>query len=115
MLIPFPKELFGQVVERQVEVEDVDPGFAEDAQLAGRRLLGDELSDLVFRQVAGLGDARDLEVSRIGSDVWIEPGAGCCDKVYGDRTAGILLRELIDGALDAGHQRLVGLGQVGRA
>jgi hypothetical protein len=68
-----------------------------------------------LQRLAGLGDARGLEVGGVGSDVGIEAGAGGGDQVDGDGLAGILLGELVDGALDAVDERLVGLGQVGAA
>ena len=74
----------GQVVEGEVQVEDIDAGFAEEAKLAAFGVAGDELSNGGLREVTLVGYACDLEVSSGGGDVGIEAGAGCCDEVDGD-------------------------------
>ena len=78
-------------------------------------MLLDELADAVFGNAACLGDAGSLEEGCIRGDVGIETGAGRGDQIYGHGMAGVLLGQLVDGALDASHKGLVGLGQVGTA
>ncbi len=84
--------LFPQLVESEIEFEDVDARFAEQAQLARGDVLLDELANALFAQVAGLGDAGSLEVGGVGGDVGIESGGGGGDQIDGHRLAGILLR-----------------------
>ena len=60
--------------EGQVEVEDVDPGFAEQAELAGCGVGGDELADGGLGEVALLGYAGDLVGGGGGGDVGVEAG-----------------------------------------
>jgi len=62
----------GQGIEGEVEVEDVDAGLAEEAELALRRVLVDEVVEGGFGEVAGVGDARDLVVGCGRRDVGIE-------------------------------------------
>src|ERR1035437_4119898 len=107
--------LFRELVEVEVEFEDVDAGFAEQAQLAGGDVPLDELADLGFAEVAGLGDAGSLEGCGVRGDVGVEAGGRGGDQVDGDGLAGVLLGELVDGALDAIDEDLAGLSQVGAA
>ena len=53
--------LRGDAVEIEVEFEDVDAGFAEEAKLAALGVLLDEAADGVGGQVALAGDAVELE------------------------------------------------------
>jgi len=71
-------------VEGEVEVEGVDAGFAEEAELALGGVVVDEVDEGGFGEVAGVGDAGDLVVGRGGRDVGIEAGAGGGDEVDGD-------------------------------
>lgn len=88
-------------------MENVDARFPEDAQLAGGNVRGNELADGVFGKVAGLCNAWNLEVSRIGSDVRVETRAGGGDEIDRDGPGGILLGERVDRALDAVDKCLV--------
>ena len=72
------------MVEVQVELEDVDTGFAEEAELAAFGVTDDELADGGFGEVALVRDAGDLEVGGGGCDVGIEAGTRCGDEVDGD-------------------------------
>ena len=78
----------GGVVEGEIEGEDVDAGFAEEAELAGLGMRFDEGAELGFGEAAQGGDAGDLVFSGGGGDVGIETGSGCGDEVYGDRGGG---------------------------
>ena len=100
-------KLFCQLVQSEVQVEDIDAGLAKEAELAIGDVFLDELIDAGLRDAASLGDARNLKEGCVWSDVWVEAGAGSGDQIDGNRLAGILLRELVDGALDAVDQRLV--------
>ena len=74
----------GEGVEGEVEVEDVDAGFAEEAELALGGGVVDEVGEGGFGEVTGVRYARDLVVGRGGGDVGVEAGAGGGDEVYGD-------------------------------
>jgi len=54
------------VVKRQIQFEHVHPRFAKDAQSAACRELSDQLPDLRWVRLAGLGDSTHLGVSRRG-------------------------------------------------
>ena len=51
-----------QLIEREIEFENVDPLFAENAEKPVLGHIGNQGVDLVHRQVARLRDARDLEI-----------------------------------------------------
>ena len=80
--------------------------------MAAGYVLIDELVDAVFAEVAGFGNAGNLEEGGIGGDVGIETRGGGGDQVDRDGLAGILGGQLIDVALDPRYESLVGLGQV---
>jgi len=75
-------------------------------------VLLNELAEVVFADTAGFGYTGDLEEGRIRGDVGIETGSGGGDQIDGHWMARVLLGQLVDGALDASHKSLVGLGQV---
>ena len=62
-------------VEREVELEHVDPRLAEEAERAAVCVLLDERQHLLEREAAGTRDARRLQARVRGGDVRIEPGA----------------------------------------
>ena len=107
--------LFAEFVEGEVQVEDVYPRFAKEAQLAVGCVAGDELTDAGLVELARLGNAGSLEVCGVRGDVGIESGAGGGDQVDGHGMAGILFGERVDGGLDAVDEGLVGLGEIGAA
>ncbi len=74
----------GTRVESQVELEDVDSRLAEEAELAGLRLLFDEATELGVRNAALAGDAGHLIERRGGSDVRVEPAAGGGGEIHGN-------------------------------
>ena len=84
------------MIEVQVELEDVDTGFAEEAELAAFGVTDDELADGGFGEVALVGDAGDLEVSGGGCDVGIKARSGSGDEVDGDVGVGVILLECGD-------------------
>ena len=60
--------------------------LTEKAEGAALDMLGDELADVIFRQVTRLRNARHLEIGGFGRDVRVEPAAGRGYKV--DRNLG---------------------------
>jgi len=67
------EDLFCELVEVDIQREHVDPRFAEQAKLAARDVLLDELAHLVLAETAGLRDARGLIKRGVGRDVWVQP------------------------------------------
>ena len=64
-----------EVLEVEVQLEDVDAWFAEQAKLPGDDVIEDELTDAVFGNVTFTSDARHL-VERGGwRDVGVEAGS----------------------------------------
>ena len=72
-------------IEIEVEFQDVDAGLAEEAELAGFGVFGDERIDVGFAHVAFASDARGLKRRGLGRDVRIEARAGRGEQVHGDR------------------------------
>ena len=99
-------------VERQIQVKDVDAWFAEQAELPGGCVPGDELANLSFSEAAGFGDTGRLEIRVVRGDVGVEPRAGGGDHVNGNGLALVLRSQLIDVALNALNELGIGLGQV---
>ena len=104
----------GEVVEGEVQVEDIDAWFAEETELARGGVGVDEVSEGGFREVAGLGYARDLVVGGGRGNVGVEAAGGGGDEVYGDWG----FRGVLGGGytgLDAVDEGLAGGGEVGAA
>ena len=68
-------------VEGEVELEDMDARFAEDAELATLGIRGDELPYGRYLKVAGTGDALDLVVGSGRTDVRVETAGRRRDQV----------------------------------
>ncbi len=81
----------GEGIEGEVQVEDVDAGFAEEAELALGGVLIDEVGDGGCGELAGVCDAGGLVVGGGGGDVGIETGAGGGDEIYGDGGCAVLV------------------------
>ena len=69
-----------QAVQRKVEPEDVDPGFAQEAQLPTLGVLGDQLADPVRREGPRPCHSAHLVVCRGRRDVRIQPAARAGDQ-----------------------------------
>src|SRR6266436_5419380 len=59
-------------VQSQIQLKDVDMWLAEEAQKPALDVVGNELANLVFRQIARLGHPRDLEIGAGRGDVRVE-------------------------------------------
>ena len=81
-------------VEIEVEFEDADARFTEEAELARKRVLRDELTHLGIGDVAFFRDARDLKFCGGGGDFGIESGTGSGDEIDGNRRVRILGMEV---------------------
>ena len=88
-------------VEIEVEFEDADAGFAEEAELPCQSVLRHELSDFGLGDVAVFCDASDLEFGGGGGDFGIEAGAGSGYEIDGDRGVRIFGVEFRRVGLDA--------------
>ena len=94
-------------VEIEVEFEDADAGFAEEAELASESVLRDELANFGLGDVAVFCDARDLEFGGGGGDFGIEAGAGSGYEIDGNWSVRILGVELRRVGLDAVEQLVI--------
>ena len=104
--------LFCESVEVEVQREDVDARFAEQAELATGDVLLDELTYLIFAEAACLGDARRLVERGVGRDIGVKSGTRGGNQVDWDGLARICRGQFIDVALNALHKLGVGLGEV---
>src|SRR5512145_1366418 len=73
-------DVWSEVVEREVEFEDVDSGFAEEAECSAVGVFVDQSQHVLDRYAASLGDPWRLNVSVGNRDVRIESGGR-----HGDR------------------------------
>ena len=60
------------LVEREVQLQNIDSGVTEDAEITPIGVLLDELANFVFAQSPSFSDARDLELGITQADLWIE-------------------------------------------
>src|ERR1700722_8902335 len=74
-----------QALEREVQLEDVDPGLAQEAELAVQRVLGDKRPQPPLVDASNAGNALHLVGRRSGGDIGIEAAARRCDEVDGNR------------------------------
>ena len=75
-------------------------------------MLGDELTHAILGDIARPSDARRLEERCLRRDVRIEPAGGSGYQVDWHRRRGVLLLQLVEVALDALDERLVGRAEV---
>src|SRR5216683_5764236 len=104
-----------EIVQRQVELEHVDAGLAQNAGPSRARMVDDQRADGIFAQPAYLGDALHLEFSSCRTDVRVEAAAGGgdhADRDLGRRNPGVLLEELFQALLRCIDKRLVGRAKV---
>ena len=66
-----------QRVQREVQRHDIDPRFAEKAEVTTTSVCLYELAYVVFVQAADFGHARDLQFSIRHADVRVQTAAGC--------------------------------------
>jgi hypothetical protein len=99
------------LVERQVELQNVETWLAEHPAGLPLGVLFDELRDDLFRHVARLGDTRNLERGGGRSDVGIKTTPRGRDEVNRDGFV-VLGFELLGVALDAFDRRLAGRSKV---
>src|SRR5450759_533308 len=71
-------------VQREVEVQDVDPWLAEESERASLGVLGDQCLNLCHAQAAHSGDAGDLLLGVGGADLGVEAGPAGQQRVRGD-------------------------------
>ena len=88
-----------RTVQRQVELQHVHAGFAQQAKQPALSVLVDQRAHLRLAQAAGLGDARALVVGRRRADVRVEAAGGCGQQVrrYGSLVFRIVFTEFCDG------------------
>ena len=72
------------LVERDVELEDVDARLADEAESAALGVVVDELADVGLDGASSLRDASHLETSGRRADVRVEAAGGGGDRVGGD-------------------------------
>src|SRR5215475_14393267 len=101
-----------RAIESQVEFEHVDAGLAEETDQAVARVFSDKPADAILRQVASLGNPRDLKQGGFGRDMRIKPAAGRGHEIGWDLSRRIFLLQLFDVAPDALDQRLVGRPEI---
>src|ERR1039457_3364602 len=100
--------LFSRLVERQIELKNIHPRLAEQAEGPTLGALGNELTQAVFWHVTRLGDTGHLEQSGRRRNVRIEAAARSGHQIDRDRRRWILLLERLHIGLDAVNQRLAG-------
>ncbi len=71
----------GQAVEREIEQQNIDARLAQQPKKSILDVIADELSYLIFRQVARLGNTWNLEVGGFRRDIRIEPAGRSRDQV----------------------------------
>ena len=105
----------GVAVEGQVDVEDVHPRFAPEAEEAGLDVAFDDGADAGLGEAAGAGDAGDLEAGGFGGDFGVEAAGRRGDEVGGDgeRGVGVFGAQAGDVGGDAGGEGLGGGAEVG--
>src|SRR5258708_5369395 len=101
-----------RAVESQVEFEHIDARLAEETDEAVARVFGDKLADPIFRQVAGLGNPRDLKQGPFRRDMWVKPAAGRGHEIGRNLSRRIFQFQLFNVALDALDQRLAGRSEI---
>ena len=86
------------VSRREVELQDVDPGLAQESQLPVFGIGGYQLADGIGGHAAGGGDARHLGVDGFGAEVRVQAAARGGHRIAGDRAGegGVLGAELLD-------------------
>src|SRR5664280_1134864 len=106
-----------QGIKGEVEVQDVDPWFAEESDGASLGVRRDQSLDLCHAQAAYPGHAGDLFLGVGGADVGVEPGPAGQQRVWWD-LAGV---DAVQGCgscptrVDVADQDLVLRAEVGRA
>ena len=63
------------LVEREVQLQNIDSGVAEHPEVTSIGVLLDELADFVFAQSPRFSHARKLELGITQTDLWIEAAA----------------------------------------
>src|SRR6185312_8525714 len=102
-------------IQRQIQRQYVNAGFAEQSGKAAFGVLGDQLTETIFRDLARLGHARHLEQRALRRNIRIEPAAGSGDEIDWNGDGRILGLQLVDILLDPVVQRLAGRAEVGAA
>lgn len=73
------------LIEIEIQLENIDSRFAENAELSCLRVFLDEIMNPVGRSAALPRNTRDLELRSGGSDVWIDARGRCSDQIDGQR------------------------------
>src|SRR5262245_24769376 len=63
------------LVEREVQLQNIDAGLAEHAEITAIDVLLDEFANFVFAQGTSFSDTRDLQLSITHADLWIKAAA----------------------------------------
>jgi len=63
------------LVERHVQLQNIDSGVPEDAEITAIGVLLDEFANFVFAQCPSFSHARNLELGIAQADLWIESAA----------------------------------------
>lgn len=93
--------LRGHLIQSEVQFQNVDAGFAEQAEIALGGVLLDQIAEGGFPQSAFMGDAGDLKIGGGRGDVGIEAGRGCGDEIDGNGLRRIFLVQSLGVGLDA--------------
>src|SRR5438105_7875651 len=64
------------LIEREIQLQNIHAGIAEDTEISPIGVLLDELANFVFAQSASFGDTRDLQLGITQTDLWIESATG---------------------------------------
>src|SRR5262249_51787018 len=75
------------LVECEVQSQHIDAGITEDTEITPIGVLVNEFADFVFARSPSFSDARDLELSILQADLWIESAARCSNCVSGDNVS----------------------------
>src|SRR5579872_929808 len=73
-----------QVIEREVQLENVDPRLADHAEQPAPGVIGDERANPLRGQMPQPGNAVRLEIRRRRAGVRIEPARGSRHEVHGN-------------------------------
>ena len=105
------------LVQREVELQDVDTGFAQDAYLPVFGIGGDQFADGIGGHAASGGDTSHLGIDGFGAQVRIKAATRSGHGIAGDGAGegGVLGAELLDIVRDAVGQFLAGGAEVATA
>ena len=102
-------------IQREVQLEHVDPCFAQETELPSFGVGQDNMAKRVFGHPSFMRHARDLEIRRGGSDVRVDAGRGRRHEVDRHRDIRVLFLRRFNVGRDGLDQFLVRRSQLATA